>query len=105
MSTAQVQSVDAEQTDDGTNADRTEQGVLDYVRSALREVVLLAATAGWTVFWLNVVRLHRLHGETLSAAFALVAFVAPAVGAWLTHVLAQISDDVEVPSPAEAIAS
>jgi hypothetical protein len=27
------------------------------------------------------------------------------VGAWLTHVLAQISDDVEVPSPAEAIAS
>lgn len=45
----------------------------------LLEVGFLAVVVGWSLFWLNVVRIHYSQGALTDAAFTSLLFIAPAV--------------------------
>lgn len=74
-----------------SDADRDATGgARSVVAAALRELTLLGTTAVWTVFWLNVVRLHLVADSTVradlpNAAFVAVTTVLPAVALYLWH--------------------
>jgi hypothetical protein len=73
------------------------RNVVDSVRRTVstittragRVVSVLAAaalTAAWSLFWLNLARLHNVQGDLVAATITMVVFIAPAVALFVRYV-------------------
>lgn len=66
-------------------------GLRDAARRTVRELLLFGLAGGWTVFWLNVVRLHLVRGHPVDAGATLLITVLPVAGGYVWRTLTRLS--------------